>query len=304
MKVQCSNCSTNLMLRQAPASGKIKCPKCASIVNVGSAAALPTAASTSAPGEFDFGSLSLPPANEPTVRPFQSTILVAARPITKSPAAPAAVAETASKPSDKKMAAVSVGVLAAIVSGIISFYVVRGLVGGSGRSDSSVAEADANADRGDAPDGYKQVDVEGVTAYMPDGEELLELPQALTCKGVLTPAGTVFFLASTAGNNTVVEGEKLQQKATRLLGGGIIGGSPCERNGYTGNKFVLDQCLRLPDMNIEVYQIEGRFIVIGVSKESLGEGGSFVVGQSSEPEKQTVFFDSLTIGPKPSKGFW
>ncbi len=302
MKVQCSNCSTNLMLRQVPASGKIKCPKCASIVNVGNAVAPATPASNSTPAEFDFGSLTLPPANEPTVRPFKSTIPVAARPIAKTATAQATVAETASKPSDKKMAAVSIGVLAAIVSGIIAFYVVRGLVGGGGGSDSNVASADA--DNGDAPDGCKQVNVEGVTAYMPDGEELLELPPALTCEGVLTPAGTVFFLASTAGNNTVVEGEKLQQKATRLLGGGIIGGSPCERNGYKGNKFVLDQCLRLPDMNIEVYQIEGRFIVIGVSKESLGDGGSFVVGQSSEPEKQTVFFDSFKIGPKPSKGFW
>jgi hypothetical protein len=146
--------------------------------------------------------------------------------------------------------------------------------------------------------------VEGVSVHMPDGEKLTELPPGLTCEAVLTPAGTVFLLAATSRGGTVLDDQKLKDKAIRLLSAGIIGGNPCERNGYKGNKFVLDQSLLLPDMDIEIYQIDGRFIVIGVARQSLGSGDSFVVGQSAEPEKQTVFFDAFKIGPKPSGGFW
>jgi hypothetical protein len=47
----------------------------------------------------------------------------------------------------------------------------------------------------------------------------------------------------TAGGGKVLEAEKLQRKAIRFLNAGIIGGTDCERNGYKGNKFVLDQSL-------------------------------------------------------------
>jgi hypothetical protein len=56
-------------------------------------------------------------------------------------------------------------------------------------------------------------------------------------------------------------------------------------------------------MDIEIYQNEGRFIVMGFSKHS-PNGDSFVAGQSAEPEKQSVFFDAFKIGPKPTNGFW
>ncbi len=68
LTVKCSSCSTALKLQKAPASGKIKCPKCGAIVAVGTRpaaakpAAAPSRAKTPDDDGFDFGQVNFPAA--------------------------------------------------------------------------------------------------------------------------------------------------------------------------------------------------------------------------------------------------
>jgi ribosomal protein S27E len=74
LTVKCPHCETALKLRQAPPSGKVKCPKCSNVVSVPTAAAgAPKPKSVAAakavdPDDeaFDFGRVNFPSASAAT----------------------------------------------------------------------------------------------------------------------------------------------------------------------------------------------------------------------------------------------
>ena len=117
-----------------------------------------------------------------------------------------------------------------------------------------------------------------------------------TASRTVPPKEPFFFIGVTPSNYKELEFEKLSQRLDHLLAAGVIGGAPCERAGRKGFQARSDQSIFLPDMDLEIYQDDGRIIVIGVSSPSSG-GGNVIVGQVAEPELQKVFYDSLEIGP-------
>ena len=339
MQVKCPKCATVLKVADPTGPVKIKCPKCATVLQIGGAAkpdaaqqpakaplpkpATPkpaarpaarqappakpaqpaTAPSMATDGGFDFLDLPGPAAEEP-VRQF--TQVNAPTRHLQPASKPAPVDDDDGDGNDGppkrqtpkvNVSGMSKGTIAVLVGGvgILLLLIVVGVVvlaSGAGKTAAPARKA---------PDGFEYKSINGVSAFMPEGTEMKDFPGQMDLIGVRTGSTTVYVLGSSATNNLEMNIEKLKSRLHRLLAAGIIGGAPHERNGNKGFKFRLDQGAKIPNMEIEVFQNEGRIIVMGVSNAS-SSGGNYVVGQESDPELRNVFLESLEIGP-PSSGW-
>ena len=224
-------------------------------------------------------------------------------------AAPARPAPVASEPTPAPAASPLTegprGLMIATAASAAVFLLLLFGVGGvaayqnspGGSRAGSVAEASV-------PDGFTLYDEHGVTIHLPIGQEIPVHGSAWETRAIQTASGTVYFVGVTPSTN-VREGQKLQRRMDTFMSGGFLQAGIASRNGYEGIRGRLDQCIYLPNMNLEVYQLDGRFVVIGVSSGgSTDAAGNTVVGGSVEPENETTFYDSLTIGPQPSGGLW
>jgi len=130
------------------------------------------------------------------------------------------------------------------------------------------------------------------------------IPSAIESAVVMSDATTsVFVLAVMDGGSQPIDNEQMRNKASRSLGGDILGGQPVERNGYKGIKGVLDQSVFLPRTNVEIFHHDGRFAIIGYALGSEGDGATVVGGGSEEAKEIEVFLNSFKIGP-PKGGFF
>ncbi len=318
MQVKCPKCAAVLKLAAAPASGKVKCPKCAAIVSVGAGkpAAPRQTARPSAPsptpavpptgsGEVDFS--SLPGTGQIPVRTYQQLGELSVhipepedKPVDEgddegtpsSSGKPTKGGSRGGKPDSKKiMVAVGVLVTLLMLFSVGGYFAFTSLASGGGVA-SEVARK--------PPSGFSLYRVEGVSIFLPHGQEMELLPSELKFKAVQTDSLTIFLMGSTGASYKPMDGKKLKQKLSRLLNAGFLGGTQKERNGYPCTSGMLDQAVGIGRMKVEIFQDEGRIIVLGISMP----GGNVVVGQSAEPEKQKVFYDSFKIGPKPAGGFF
>jgi len=116
---------------------------------------------------------------------------------------------------------------------------------------------------------------------------------------------SVFVLAVMDGGSQPIDDEQMRKKASRSLGGDILGGQPVERNGYKGIKGVLDGSLFLPRMNLEIFHHDGRFAIIGYvfGSEMRARGGEATFVSADEQKEAEVFLNSFKIGP-PQGGFF
>lgn len=339
MQIKCVKCSTQLKLSKMPESGNVKCPNCSAVLKLALKKKTPAPAKTrvapaiqspsptsqpipslqpsapSAPepdplavgsdtpadGDFDFADIPEIP-NQP-VQGFQpSDELTAYTPLTAQPVtAPAPENPQGGDGLSGLVSGKAVAAGASIVVGLL--LLVSAVVGVSMIWPASVeTDSAAVANVPQAPVGFELVEFAGVSVHMPVGSELERYPSSIECKANMTPMGNVFMLASTAGGGKPLEINKLTQKIRRLLGGGVLAGAVCERSGVSGHKGVLDQSIFFPKLHIEMFQDEGRTIVIGVSAGANTD--AFGMNADAEPEKQKVFYDSFKIGPKPAGSFW
>ena len=187
------------------------------------------------------------------------------------------------------------GVLASVllVLSIGGYFAFAAMSGGGA---SSAAEPPRKA-----PPGFEMYSIHGVSIFLPVGEELEMPPSELQYKAVMTETQTVYLMGSTGATYKPMDDKKLKQRLSRMINGGFLGGSKRERNGYPCDRGIIDQATGLGGrLQVEIFQDEGRVIVIGISMP----GGNVVVGQATEPEKEKTFYDSFKIGPKPTGGFF
>ena len=162
-----------------------------------------------------------------------------------------------------------------------------------------------------APEGFDAYTTHGVKVYLPKARSVPPEYSEMDYKAVVTPTwGTVFMMGVSDYEGGPLTGDALGQEIERVLSGEYRTINTVERNGKKGERgtlakstrFAPGQSTRAPLLNVEVYQDDGRLIVMGTAQET-GGGGNIIVGQSAEPELEEVFWDSLEIGPKPASGF-
>jgi hypothetical protein len=316
-----------MKLRQAPPAGKVKCPKCNSVVPVRAAAASSPAARPVAAGRtldpddegFDFGRINFPSASGTTAVshfPVADNVSVYDGPIPGDPleqsieeqegvpaeAGPQAAAAPAAK---KKNPMVLVGALAAVgvllVVGIVAATQLGGGGGDGGGSDIDILAAAQSS----APSGYRAVGIEGVVVLMPKGMDWDNLPSLIESMAIeSSESGSVYFMGAMDGGNRPLDKDQMRKKAERQLGGEILGGQEMERNGYKGIKGILDGSIFLPRMMVEVFHVEERFVILGCAPRSLGADPSVQVDRQLEQAEQKIFYGSFKVGPKPSGWLW
>lgn len=330
LTIKCPHCSTALKLRQAPPSGKVKCPKCANVVPVkpsgqpagagSSQRRAPAAVLDPDDDAFDFGRINFPTAsgtNAVTSFPTQGEQMeVYTGPIPGDPLAiqeqaapqahdPMAGHEAqAAPPAAKKKPIVLIGALAAVGLLLVVGVAAFALMGGGGEPKEDVLAAAMAS----APDGYKAHGIEGVVVLMPKGSELdpKDLPSMIECVGVESSAsGSFFFMGAMFGGNRPLDADQMKKKAGRQLGGEILGGTETTRNGYKGIDGMLDGSIFLPRMQVEAYHVDGRFVILGCAPLSMGADPSvqMSVDRGLENAEQEVFYKSFKVGPQPS-GFF
>ena len=337
IQVRCPKCSTSLALKQAPAAGKVKCPKCATIIAVGSAApaAVPQGAAkkpanpapragASGNGEIDFRNIPsssgpAPSGNFPM--PVARKVYdgpIALDPIPKQktgdedededdePAQPSSGGK--SKKSKQATTIIGLVVLALVLvaGGGVAFWKFGGGGGGGSGATVDVGAVAAAA----APSGYQTKMFLNCVTLMPKGSwGDKKLPTAIESEAVQSEATeSVFFLGVMDGGSLPIDDLQMKKKASKLLGGEVLGGQPVERNGYKGIKGVLDGSLYLPRLSNEVFHHDGRFAIIGYAAGSAlraaGGGDGAVAGGSPDEQKEAeVFYNSFKIGP-PAGGFF
>ncbi|MFK8111016.1 MAG: hypothetical protein AB8B91_02375 [Rubripirellula sp.] len=338
LTIKCPQCSTALKLRQAPPSGKVKCPKCAGVVPVKAAAAGKPAGKpagqpkrAAAPVDpdddaFDFGRINFPSAsgaNAVSAFPVSGNADVYEGPIPGDPlagleadnaaAAEAAAAEAGepyvaqAAPAKKKNPKVLIGALAGLgivlIAGVAGIAMMSGGGGGGAANEDVLAAAKASA-----PDGYKAFGIEGVVVLMPKGSEMdpKSLPSMIECAATESAAsGSTFFMGAMDGGTRPLDGDQMRKKAGRQLGGEILGGTDMTRNGYPGIKGMLDGSLFLPRMQVEAFHVDGRFVILGCAPLSMGADPSvqMQVDRGLEAAEQEIFYGSFKVGAKPS-GFF
>lgn len=318
--VQCPHCSTSLNLKQAPASGKVKCPKCSGIVPVGTAAAgaakrparpAPTSRTIDPDDDrFDFGRINFPSASGTTavshfpapegLTAYEGPIpgdpleMLAKKEAEESDLGDAMITPAAPKKSPKVLIGVLAGAAVLLIAGIVGVVMFSG--GGGGPKVDVVAEAMKSA-----PEGYTAHGIQGVVCLLPSGDDFNKLPSMIECVAVKSSqTGTDFFFGAMNGGKREIDAEQMRKKAGRQLGGEILGKIETKRNGYSGIKGILDGSIFLPRMQVEIYHVDQRFVVIGTATPA------FVTGIPSrsplEKEEQEIFFKSLKVGPMP--GWW
>ena len=135
----------------------------------------------------------------------------------------------------------------------------------------------------------------------PNGESYSELPSSIECVAVKSSqTGTDFFFGAMNGGKRPIDNDQMKKKAGRQLGGEILVNGEAKRNGYSGIKGILDGSIFLPRMQVEIYHVDERFVVIGCATSY------FVTGVPSnnplEKEEQDIFYKSLKVGSMP--GWW
>ncbi len=332
LTVKCPHCNTALQLRQAPASGKVKCPKCSNVVPVQPAArpvqpaARPVPAGQSGqaldPDDegFDFGRINFPSAS-PVVAVSQFPVggrqLSAYEgPIPGDPL-DALAAESAdgqlqsdeatARPSKKTSPMVVVGALAGVGVLVIGAIVAVVMFGGSGDKGSGGDKVDVLAAmKATAPSGYQAVGFQGCAILVPKGEPepgVDKLSTGMERVGIRSSAsGSFFFFGVMPGSTQELTDRQITKNAERQLRAGILGSTPVERNGYKGIKSKLDQSLFVPNMMIEIYVVDGRFVILGCAPASFEASTEtqMTVDRKLEQAEQDVFYKSFKIGPKPS----
>lgn len=121
--------------------------------------------------------------------------------------------------------------------------------------------------------------------------------------------GSVFvFGMKTSG--TQLETSGLAKNAGRALGGDVLGGREMKRAGLTGMVGQLSVSNFFPNMQVESYQSEGRTILFGfaagtsMEKGTIADPRDYARRGNIEQEEKKTFFESLTVGPKPSGGLF
>ena len=335
IQVRCPKCSTALALKQAPAAGKVKCPKCATIIAVAPTA--PSAAPQAAPkkpvsqappaarsdaGEIDFRTIPSSPApslagNFPM--PGDRKIYdgpIALDPLPKQKTGDededdeeevnAVQSPTPSKNKKSKQAKtivlISVLALVLVVGGGVAFWKFGG--GGSDAASVDVGALAAAA----APSGYQAKMLLNCVVLMPKGSWGKDKPPSSIQSELVMSEATesVFLLAVMDGGLLPIDSIQMKKKASRALGGDILGGQDCERNGYKGIQGVVDGSLFVPRMSVEIFHHEGRFAIIGYvagSALQAAGGGAATATGSDEIKEAEVFYKSFKIGPPPG-GFF
>lgn len=170
-----------------------------------------------------------------------------------------------------------------------------------------IAKLDASA-----PEGFDTYRVKGVSVYLPRARPIEPTPGVLESKGVITPLGTIFIAGVADIDETPLNEEAFKSAVERVTGGEYRRVRDAERDGKQGDSGVLTKATRFaagdnkkaPMLNVEVFQNDGRIIIIGVAQE-ISNSSNTVVGSSAEPELEEVFWESIKIGPKPTQiGFW
>ncbi len=325
LTVKCPHCSTGLKLQQAPPSGKVKCPKCGKVVSVRTTATASPKPSAVSSGRvidpdddaFDFGKINAPsasPASAVSHFPVTNKLSAYQGPIPGDPLLAAAVdeegedeeeyAETAPAAKKKKQrnpkiligALAGVGVL--LIGGIIAATQLGG--GGGEASEDVVAAAQSTA-----PSGYKAVGIEGCVVLMPKGQDWDSLPSMIESVAIeSSESGSVYFMGAMNGGKRPMDKDQMRKKAERQLGGEILGGNEMERNGYNGIKGMLDGSIFLPRMQVEVFHVEERFVILGCAPASMGADPSMEFDRGLEQAEQKIFYGSFKVGPKPSGWLW
>ena len=306
-----------MKLQKAPAGGKVKCPRCGAIVPVGSPAApaAPSRSLTPDDNDFDFGQINFPsakPASSVSSFPVSAAATVYEGPIPGDPLAgqeedgnapaAAAAAGAPSKPAGKGKP-LPVKLIAGVVSGLVGFVVMFFLVsmmfgGGGGGGEASANAVDAATElKKNVPPGYEVVEFEGCAVYMPNGDLYREMPPgAMESKVVQSSkTGSIFFFGAMDNGKMALDNEQMRKKAMRF-----VAGTPTERNGYQGIKGRVSVSSMLPDMMIEAYVVDERYILIGSQPASMGADveTQMSIDRAAESEEQSTFFDSLKVGPK------
>ncbi|WP_236621962.1 hypothetical protein [Novipirellula maiorica] len=313
-----------MKLQKAPAGGKVKCPRCGAIVPVRQPAATKPAAAaagslTPDDDDFDFGQINFPsaaPASSVSSFPVNAAATAYQGPIPGDPlanqepasddAAATAVAHPAAENTAGKGKALPVKIIAGVVSGLIAFVVmffVVSMMFGGGGGDSTANAVNAGADLSkNVPAGYEVVEFEGCAVYMPEGSVYREMPPGAMESKVIESAktGSIFFFGAMYNGKMELDKDQMRKKATRFVAGDVLGGSPTQRNGYQGIKGRVSVSAMLPDMTIEAYLVDERYILIGSQPASMGADveTQMSIDRAAENEEQKIFFDSLTVGAK------
>jgi hypothetical protein len=136
---------------------------------------------------------------------------------------------------------------------------------------------------------------------MPKGSEYEDLPSMSETVAIMSSESqSVFLMSAMNGGSRPLDKDQLRKKANRQLGGEILGGNETERNGYKGIKGMLDGSIFLPRMQVEVFHVDERFVIIGCAPASMGADPSMKVDRALETAEQDIFYGSFKIGPKPS----
>ena len=274
-----------------------------------------TSPALGAPGKFDFGALPDASAAPAPAAPFPAQ--PAAFPAAARPPAAAnrGGSDDDDDDDDDELSGLSIspGLIAAAVGAFVvmsclisvgGFFVVRAMSGGTAKSAANSKPARQ------APEGFKVYTKEGVSIFLPEGKKLPRASGEMDYRAIVTPLGTVFMMGVAEVGEVKLQGEALNKKLQRLTLGECFTSFEVKRNGYTGIKgtinkstrFAPEENMRAPMMNVEIYQDDGRLIVIGVA-QARSDSENVIIGQSFEPELEEVFYKSLEIGPKPEGGF-
>ena len=329
LTVKCPHCTAALKLRQAPPAGKVKCPKCGKVVPV-RAAGKPVPAGGSGrtldPDDegFDFGSVNFPSAS-PTVAvshfpvagqsakvydgpipgdPLEALAAEEAGSEAGSDAVSAGGGRRPAQPKKKMSPLVVVGALAGVGLLVVGVVVAGVMMSGSGGGGAKAVDALAEL-KASAPAGYQAVGHYGCVALLPKGENIVDLRTVIgsDCTMVRSAeSGSTFFFGAMDGGSREIDADQMRKKASRQLGGDVLGGTPVKRNGYEGIKGKLDGSLFVPNMMIEAYHVDGRFVIVGCAPASMGADPSVQMSldRALEEEEQEIFYKSFKVGPKPS----
>lgn len=210
--IQCPSCQKSLNVKQMPAGGRIKCPGCGNVINVGGAkqpAARPAAQrpASARPGAqrkmltpedegFDFGQIQFPTAGPVAVSSFPTDPYersayqgpIPGDPLGEYIGQPTAAPEAGEGNSkSKKKGTLSPLALAAILGGTFMFLLIAIVIGtilassGGDEGDTAGAPksgspsspvADVDAVKANVPAGYDLVEIAGGVIYMPQGTSL------------------------------------------------------------------------------------------------------------------------------------
>ena len=185
---------------------------------------------------------------------------------------------------------------------MIGVVVAGVMMSGSGGAGGSTVDALTEL-KASTPAGYQAVGHYGCVALLPKGENLADLRTVIECTMVQSAdSGSYFFFGAMDGGTRETDADQMKKKAGRQLGGEILGGTPTERNGYEGIKGKLDGSLFVPNMMVEIYHVDARFVVLGCAPASLGADPSvqMSIDRGLEQEEQDVFYKSFKVGPQPS----